>query len=238
MPNLTTWMDRRLYPHHAGHWDDTLFRETVLRHLRPEMRLLDLGAGAGILPQMNFRGLASEVIGVDLDERVVHNPNLDRGIVTAGESIPLGDNEVDMVVSANVLEHLARPEVVFSEIRRVLRPGGVFFAKTPNKWHYMPLIARTTPMSFHRWFNQLRGRASEDTFPTLYRANSRRDIHRISSRSGLELVRADLVEGRPEYMRISPVFYLAGFAYERLVNLTDLTDFLRILLILQLRKPA
>jgi SAM-dependent methyltransferase len=231
-------MDHTFYPNVGGHWDDSRFRETILRYLRPHMRVLDLGAGAGILPQMNFRGLAREVVGIDLDHRVVTNPYLDRGIVGSGEAIPLGDAEADIVISDNVLEHLAEPEMVFKEIRRVLRPGGIFLAKTPNKWHYMPLIARTTPLSFHRWFNRLRGRAVEDTFPTLYRANSRRDLRRIALGAGLEVIKADLLEARPEYLRMSAITYMGGIIYERLVNTTEWTDFLRILLIVHLRRPV
>lgn len=238
MSSLTAWMDQTFYPTQSSHWDDTLFREKILRYLRPDMRLLDLGAGAGILPQMNFREHAREVIGIDMDPRVTSNPYLHRGIIGQGESIPLDDESVDMVVSDNVLEHLAEPVVVFSEIRRVLRPGGIFLAKTPNKWHYMPVMARITPMSFHRWFNSLRGRASEDTFPTLYRANSRGDLQRIARSAGLELVQTDLVEGRPEYLRMTAVTYFPGLMYERMVNLTNLAQSLRILLIAHLRKPG
>ena len=39
-----------------------------------------------------------------------------------------------------------------------LKPGGCFFGKTPNRNHYMPLAARLTPLSFHKWFNKKRGR--------------------------------------------------------------------------------
>jgi len=35
---------------------------------------LDLGAGAGIVSQMNFKGIASRVCGIDPDERVLSNP--------------------------------------------------------------------------------------------------------------------------------------------------------------------
>jgi SAM-dependent methyltransferase len=42
------------------------------------------------------------------------------------EQLPFDDGEFDAVVSNYVVHHLARPEVVFREISRVLKPGGRF----------------------------------------------------------------------------------------------------------------
>ena len=117
-----------------------------------------------------------------------------------------------------MLEHLPDPARVFAEVARVLPPGGVFLGKTKNKWPYVPLIARLTPQAFHRWVVRWRGRASEDVFPTRYRANSPGDIQSLAARAGLEVVRIDLIEGRPEYLRFAVPTYLLGWLYERLVR--------------------
>ena len=47
-----------------------------------------------------------------------------------------------------------------------------------------------------------------------------------------------LVEGRPEYMRIAAPLYLLGILYERIVNSTELLSGMRILLIGTLVKPC
>jgi SAM-dependent methyltransferase len=230
-------LDRRFYPGVSRNWDDGLLRECVLACATPLTTMLDLGAGAGIVGQMDFRGLVSKVCGVDLDPRVAENPFLDEARVARGEEIPYGDGVFDVVLSDNVLEHLNEPRKVFAEVHRVLRPGGRFCFKTPNKWHYMPMIARLTPHAFHRAVNQRRGRASEDTFPTRYRANSRRAVRQLALATGFEVEEFLLVEGRPEYLRLHPVTYLAGIAYERLVSSTPLLTGLRVVLIGVLRKP-
>jgi len=224
-------LDRRFYPGIGNNWDDARFRSEILKHVSAESELLDLGAGAGIVEQMNFRGIARIVCGIDLDPRVLNNEYLDDAKVTCGESIPYDDDSFDVVFSDNVLEHLEEPERVFQEINRVLKPGGVFLFKTPNKHHYMPLIARLTPHSFHRFVNRLRGRGTVDTFPTLYRANSRRQVHRLAAATGFSVEEIKLVESRPEYTRIFCPLYLAGIAYERLVNLSRLLSGIRVLMI-------
>ncbi len=185
---IRNWLDRGRYRAFETRWDDRLLRAAVLREIGPDRDLLDLGAGAGIVPEMNFKGQARRVCGVDPDPRVAVNPNLDDGREGIGESIPYADASFDVVVSDNVLEHLDDPVSVFREVQRVLRPGGVILAKTPNRWHYVAIGASITPHSFHRKFNEARGRASVDTFPTRYRANSRGQLARIARDAGLELV--------------------------------------------------
>ncbi len=231
------WLDRGRYRNFENRWDDRLLREAVLREIDPTKELLDLGAGAGIVPEMAFKGLARRVCGVDPDPRVVENPHLDEGREGFGESIPYPDASFDVVVSDNVLEHLDNPVEVFSEVRRVLKPGGVFLAKTPNRWHYVAIGASLTPHSFHRRFNEGRGRASVDTFPTRYKANSRGQLVEIARDSGFELVSVDFFEGRPEYLRRWGVLYLLGAAWEILVNSTRLLAPFRVILIAKLRKP-
>jgi ubiquinone/menaquinone biosynthesis C-methylase UbiE len=132
MSRITHWMDRAWYPNHAKNWDDQLFREAVLRNLKPEMTMLDLGAGAGIVNQMNFRELASRVCGVDLDPRVVDNPFLDEGRVSDAGEIPFPDESFDIVFSDNVLEHLEIPDQVFREVARVLKEGGGIHVQNPE----------------------------------------------------------------------------------------------------------
>jgi len=238
MNRMVDRLDRALYPEQSSNWDDCIFRDWVLSNLSPEAIILDIGAGAGIVQQMNFKGMVARVCGIDLDRRVECNPMLDEGKLSDAGHIPYPDGAFDVAFADNVMEHLADPMAVLGEVCRVLRPGGVFLFKTPNKTHYMPLIARMTPHRFHRFVNRLRGRAEEDTFPTLYRANTAADVRKLAAIAGLTVDRMERIEGRPEYLRITWPTYLLGAAYERVVNTFDFLAVFRVLLIAQLRKPA
>lgn len=235
--SLVQAIDKIFYPTHADNWDDQLLREAILPRLKPEFRILDIGAGAGIVPQMNFRGMVERVVGVDPDPRVQANPYLDEAHVGLANAMPyLEDNAFDLVFSDNVLEHVDEPNTFLREIHRILKPGGVLITKTPNRRHYMPLIARCTPHWFHRFYNRLRGRPSADTFPTRYRLNTRIDQSRHAAAAGLRVVTIVGIEGRPEYLRLSFVIYPLGIAYERIVNALGLEDW-RILFISTFEKP-
>ncbi len=235
---MVEFLDRTLYPGQSNNWDDRLFRDCVLPQLNSSAVVLDLGAGAGIVQQMNFKGLAAKICGVDLDPRVMSNPFLDEGKLSGADAIPYADATFDVVIADNVVEHLADPQAVFREVCRVLRPGGVFLFKTPNRLHYMPTIARLTPHRFHQIVNKWRGRSETDTFPTLYRANTAEAINRFADGAGLKVDWQKRIEGRPEYLRISWLTYLIGAVYERLVNAWECLARFRILLIVRLRKPG
>jgi SAM-dependent methyltransferase len=219
-------------------WDNQQFRETILPHLHRDAQVLDLGAGSGLVRETHFRGLVARVCGLDPDERVLQNPHLDEAHMGMGEAIPHPDATFDVVFANNVLEHLDHPQIVFREIARVLKPGGRFFAKTPNRWHYVPLIAAWTPHWFHQAINQHRGRQRSDTFPTCYLANSPRTIRRLADAACLQVNQVTLIEGRPEYLRFNAATYLAGWCYERCVNrLPGLSNF-RVVLMIELSKPG
>ena len=232
-----SWLDSKLYPDYDDNWDDILFRQTILGLLTPSSEVLDVGAGAGIVSQMNFMGHAGNICGIDLDTRVQKNPHLHEGRVASGEDIPYPDNSFDLVFSDNVLEHLDNPAAVFSEVMRVLRPGGSFLVKTPNKWHYVATIARLTPHRFHQFVNRARGRSVEDTFPTRYRANSRRTLTKLAEKSGLRVREIQLIEGRPEYLRMNAITYVLGWLYESVVNAVGFLAMFRVLIIARLDKP-
>jgi hypothetical protein len=103
----------------------------------------------------------------------------------------------------------------------------------------MALTARLTPHWFHEFvISRIFSRTADDTFPTVYKANTRRAIRHHAREGGLEPVRLEFLEGRPEYVRFSAPTYLAGWMYERTVNRFSALQQLRIVIIATLRKGA
>lgn len=233
---IINYLDQKLYPHFDNNWDDKIFRSVIESKINENMIILDIGAGAGIVKEMNFKNYSKKICGIDLDERVLTNKMLDEAKVANASNIPYPDETFDIIFADNVMEHLEQPLEVFIEINRVLKNGGTLLFKTPNRNHYMPIIARLTPLKFHQFINKLRGRNVVDTFPTHYKANSFNQIEHIAGIANYEQVKVKFYEGRPEYLRINAIFYVFGFLYERLVNFSTLFEKARIVIIAELRK--
>ena len=83
---------------------------------------------------------------------VLDNPTLASAqVIAPGEPLPFDDATFDLVVADHVLEHVDAehaPEVA-AEILRVLKPGGWFAARTPNKWGMIGVGARAVPNDLH-----------------------------------------------------------------------------------------
>lgn len=218
-------MDRKFYRDFADNWDNGLLQKTITPFLSKDKVLLDIGAGAGIIPEMNFKGKVKNVIGVDPDKRVLENKYLDKAYIGFGEKLNfINSKSIDIIICNNVLEHIKNPELFYKEVHRILKPAGIFISKTPNKYHYVPLIAKVTPNRFHEFFNKLRGRSEEDTYPTLYKVNSIKAQRHFASITGFEIIKINTVEARPEYLRLFFLIYLIGFLYERVINFFNISQ--------------
>lgn len=94
-------------------------------------------------------------------------------------------------------------------------------------------------MSFDRRVNsdnKQRGREEHDTFPTTYRCNSKGQMRAVTRDTGLTLDSIEYWEGRPEYLRLTPITYLCGIAYERFVNCHALFAGFRAVIVAEFRK--
>lgn len=121
------------------HWYYTGKRKLVrlwlnkLKPLRPEMTLLDCGAGTGQFAQEMSEQCRVLVLD-DHDEsleRLRSRFPRDSVLRVSATGIPLADGAVDVVTALDVLEHIENDRGAVSEIHRVLKPGGMVVATVP-----------------------------------------------------------------------------------------------------------
>ena len=228
---------RRFYrPGFLGMFDR--FQAAINGCVPPGSVVLDAGCGKGRTFLYRRRLPSVRVVGLDLSPHARDNPNVDSQVTGTLEALPFPDASFDAVLCTHVAEHLARPEAAFAEMARVLRPGGRLLLLTPNRRHYVPLLARFLPLRLHAAVSRRRGLGEHDVFPTLYRANTAADLRRLASGAGLSLERLEAFETEPEYLAFHPLAYAAGVLYERLVNRYRALVPLRVNLLLVARKAG
>ncbi len=173
---------RRLKQERPG-WDDSTIRACQRfadflsarreRGLTSDPVVLDAGCGRGNYVVDEFRAQIGWAVGVDLDPAATSgNVSLDEVRYAPLDAIPYPDETFDAVIALWVFEHLERPEPVFRELARVLKPGGLLLFLTPNARCWLVwlkrLLQRRAALRLNR---QLYGREADDVFPTYYRAN-------------------------------------------------------------------
>jgi SAM-dependent methyltransferase len=96
--------------------------------------IVDIGTGTGanlrLLRDMGF----TSVTGIDPSSDAAHwCAKKGLGSVRQGDirALPLPDKSVDLVLATDVVEHVDEDETALSEIRRILRPGGVALITVP-----------------------------------------------------------------------------------------------------------
>lgn len=108
----------------------------IQAHHGKSLKILDLGCGTGA-SKMFFQKIDDSIqwTGIDIEDSPEVRERLSQGdefITYDGVSIPLADNEYDIVYSHQVFEHIRYPEKVLQEILRVLKPQGMFIGSTSN----------------------------------------------------------------------------------------------------------
>ena len=102
------------------------------------LAVLEIGASRGnTLVKLKQEGYAREAVGVDLfpfENSNQQNPLIDRFIVGDIEKAPLDlpEQHFDLLIFADVLEHLVNPWEILSSLLRHLKVGGMVIISVPN----------------------------------------------------------------------------------------------------------
>lgn len=141
-PTGRAWAEDLGYPEELARVPDTAVASFAgvanpfsLGRLEPGERVLDLGSGAGTdsLVAAQMIGPEGSVTGVDMTPEMLARARRAAGEMGAenvefveaeAERLPFGDASFDAVVSNGVIDLIPDKDAVFSELFRVLRPGG------------------------------------------------------------------------------------------------------------------
>lgn len=213
---------RERYKEMEPTWDDStmLLAKLFGQHAKTGMTVLDAGCGRSNYVLEVNKGSIAKIVGVDATKEATDGNALADEIVVADlEKLPFPDNSFDAVTSLWVLEHVHHPDRIFSEISRVLKPGGKFFFETPYSFSYILLGKRLVGGRLNQIIlDKLYGRTEDDTFHTDYLANTPKDLRKLLSAAGMKEVM--LVENPdPSYLAFNRFFFCIGLLIQRAAKL-------------------
>lgn len=144
-----------------GNLDRHYIRTAILSALKsalPHFHGTFLDIGCGVMPYRSILtappSKIEKYLGMDIESEI-YRAEVD--IRWNGEHIPLENDSIDSAMATEVLEHCPNPVQVLREVKRVLRPGGVFFFTVPFLWpvHDAPYdYYRYTSFSLRRSFEE------------------------------------------------------------------------------------
>jgi 2-polyprenyl-3-methyl-5-hydroxy-6-metoxy-1,4-benzoquinol methylase len=140
--------------------------------------LLDFGAGTGgLTSRLRASGRFRSITGADLFARADTMPADVAWLeVDLNGRLPVADGSFDVIVAAEVIEHLENPRAICRELFRLLRPGGHVLLTTPNNESWRSLVA----LVFRGHFVAF----GDSSYPAHITALVRQDLDRALAEAG------------------------------------------------------
>ena len=168
---------------------DDVYEALVTRLITHSTRWLDVGCGRDIFPSnlAGARALATTarcLVGVDPDDNVRENELLTahfQGVIEDFETT----RKFDLLTMRMVAEHVVHADCCVRKLAELTHEGGLVVIYTPWRWAPMSIAAAAVPFSWHNRLKRIIWDTEEqDTFPTAYRMNTRRDLARLFEDNG------------------------------------------------------
>ncbi len=124
-------------------------------------KIMDIGCRDGTLTRHFTEG--NEVLGVDIDPKMLDACKKKLGIRTKLMDLNGEWNvkeQFDVIVAAEVVEHLYYPDLICKKVAQHLKPGGLFIGSVPNAYNiknrlrYLFGIQKNTPLEDRTHINQ------------------------------------------------------------------------------------
>jgi len=133
------------YPRFVTHVDDRFIQQLTQLYrerLKPHTRIFDMmSSWVSHLPEeMEFAHVEGHGMN---EEELARNPQLHHYFVqnlNENPKLPLPDCDFDAVLNTVSVQYLQYPEAVFSEILRILKPGGIAIISFSNRMFYQKAI--------------------------------------------------------------------------------------------------
>lgn len=117
----------------------TILNNVLDKKYKKNMELLDIGCGFGevlsrIPSQWKKYGIDYSESNVNVATKILGNEvNIQQGSIY---NLPYKDNQFDVVICLEVLEHIEQDEIALKEINRVVKKDGLFIIAVPHTFYW------------------------------------------------------------------------------------------------------
>jgi 2-polyprenyl-3-methyl-5-hydroxy-6-metoxy-1,4-benzoquinol methylase len=198
------------------------YKEVLERHVKLAGRWLDIGCGRRLFPEwmpqadeheLRIIRSARSVFGIDQDFiSLTDNRTVSMRVAGDCSRLPFANGSFDLLTANMVVEHVADPDALLREARRILKPGGLLVFHTPNLHSYATFMSTLVPESWKkRLVGVIEGRKDVDVFPTLYRMNVPSRIYAFAKKNGFRVTQLYMAESSAQAVVLGPLVILELF---------------------------
>lgn len=168
--------------------EDFVFKWPVLKKIIPVrsgQNILDFGCGTGkIMQKMREMSPKNKFIGIDVSETAIEiakekHPWAKFYPVQDGERFPFKNNHFNLILAADVIEHVYNTKHTLSELHRVLKKDGKILITTPYHGFLKNLIIIAT--SFEKIFDPMGAHIRFYTKKSLFSVLEENHLHVIKN---------------------------------------------------------
>jgi SAM-dependent methyltransferase len=198
------------------------YEETVARYLNSTADggvVVDVGGGR----KCNFAkyrrpGSGVRLVAVDISAaELEHNHDVDeKRVADVTQGLPFEDEEVDLIVSRSVIEHLRNSEEFIAHSARALKRGGVSIHVFPSKFAPFSIANQLLPQKLTRrlLYALIPGSKGVLGFPAFYDRTYASAARAMFERQGFEIAELRLGYYQAEYFDFFVPLYLLNALYE------------------------
>jgi SAM-dependent methyltransferase len=195
-----------------------------------------LEVGCGKLGLMTLKDRLIEFqtnsFGIDIDLDSLYQNNQVRHRICADcNLLPFKELTFDIIVCRWVFEHIQEPEILVSELSRVLKDKGYLFFTTPNLLNYLMLLSKLSPLTLHNFVRNLLG--SSSNIRTYYRINTTWKIRKLALKYGFKIKHIEIEPHGFMYFAFNKYIFLLLRSISRSISKYTSAFNLKILCLLQ-----
>jgi ubiquinone/menaquinone biosynthesis C-methylase UbiE len=121
------------------HWWFVSRRDIIARllkrlNIKKDQKILDVGCSGGSLLEFLMSQGFTNIFGIDISDKAIavcKTRGLNDVLVSQGEATNFNDNQFDVIIASDILEHIKEDRRALQEWQRILKPGGMLIIFVP-----------------------------------------------------------------------------------------------------------